>query len=420
MLLGGWAVSRRPPSSASNDIGRIADLEQRDVQITVWRKALAADSSSAIALGQLAGLYMQRGRESGDESNYIEAESLARRSLGERTNRNRAAFSTLASALLAQHKFSEADSIVEVLVGLEPDVPQYRSMRGEIKLEIGDYEGARAAFDSLKPYRTHLSIAPRLARWMEVSGDTPAARRLIRDALDEAKKRRDIPREQLAWFYLRAGDLEMRNGRMNGATKAFHQGLEIESNDYRLLAAMARLESLRGRPRKAIEFGERAMLIKLDPATLGIIGDAYAALGDSMKAEEYFRTMEISIAGEPGAFHRAWSLFLLDHNRRIDEVLANARAELETRRDVYGYDILAWALHRSGRHAEAREAMTEALRMGTRDAMLLYHDGVIRHALGDFAGARKSLRLALEINPRFHPTQPADARRLIDEIESDE
>lgn len=420
-LSAGWIGARN--ASAASDAraaartGQMSGLAERDIQISVWKKALSADSQSAIALGQLAGLYMQRGRESGDESNYFEAEGYARRSVAERTNRNGASFVTLASALLAQHRFVEADSVVTALVRLEPDIPQYRSMLGEIKLELGDYDAARLAFDSMYARRTHLSIAPRLARWMELNGNSTGARKLLRAALDDAKSRRDIPREQIAWFYLRVGDIELRNGRTRAARTAFTDGLALEPDDYRLLAAMARLEAADGHPGKAIEYGERAMEIKLDPATLGTIGDAYAARRDTARADEYFRTMEVAVSGQPGAFHRAWSLFLLDHGRRTADVLANVRAELETRKDVYGYDLLAWALYRSGRFADAAVAMKQAMRLGTQDAMLFYHAGMIEHAAGNEAMARSFLQRAIQINPQFHPTQPQEAREVLASME---
>jgi len=83
--------------------------------------------------------------------------------------------------------------------------------------------------------------------------------------------------------------------------------------------------------------------------------------------------MEVAVLGQPGQWHRAWSLFLLDHGRRVPEVLAHVREELETRRDVYGYDLLAWALHKAGRDGEARAAMDAALAQGTKDPLLLRH-----------------------------------------------
>jgi hypothetical protein len=119
------------------------------------------------------------------------------------------------------------------------------------------------------------------------------------------------------------------------------------------------------------------MNVKLDPTTLGIIGDAYAATGDTITAEDYFKTMEVAVAGQPGAYHRAWSLFLLDHNRRVKEVLANVTAELESRRDIYGYDLYALALYKSGERMKAREAIAKALATGSRDPLILAHARLI-------------------------------------------
>jgi tetratricopeptide (TPR) repeat protein len=211
----------------------------------------------------------------------------------------------------------------------------------------------------------------------------------------------------------------MRNGRLRSARSLFNAGLEIEPNDYRLLDAMSHLEAIEGNPKKTIEYGERGIAIKLDPATLGTIGDAYNAIGDTAQAEQYYKTMEVAVAGQPGAYHRAWSLFLLDHDRRIPEVLANVRKEIETRKDVYGYDLLAWALHKEHHDAEARTTMNEARRLGTRDAMLFYHAGMIERSLGDQKRARYFLTTALAVNPSFHPTQPAEARAVLDSIDGE-
>ena len=94
-------------------------------------------------------------------------------------------------------------------------------------------------------------------------------------------------------------------------------------------------------------------------------------------------------------------------------MLARAREEIRSRRDIYGWDLLAWALHRSGRDAEAGEAMARALAMGTRDAMLFFHAGTIEAALGRRAAARRHLETALEIDPQWHPFQPRLARAML-------
>jgi tetratricopeptide (TPR) repeat protein len=137
-----------------------------------------------------------------------------------------------------------------------------------------------------------------------------------------------------------------------------------------------------------------------------------------VKADEYYHSMEVAVVvvAQPGPFHRAWSLFLLDHDRDVSKVMAKVQEEIQTRRDIYGYDLLAWALHKAGRDLEARAAMSHALGLGTRDASLLFHAGMIERALGANRTAATYLRSALAVNPHWDPFQPEQARAVLDSL----
>lgn len=361
--------------------GGMPAAARRDADIAFFERRVAADPIGAADRARLAALYLQRGRETGDFADYRRAEQLARRSLALRVAHNGNTYGTLTAALLAQHRFVEARAAARGLAVLEPGVPRHQAVLAEIDLELGRYGEARALFDSVWPARHDLAVATRLARWAELTGRTELARRLLEQALADARGRADLPAEQLAWFHLRVGDLALRHGRLEDAGWALHAGLAVRPGDYRLLAALARLEAVRGRWRRAIAYGEDAIAAVPDPATFGLISDAYQAVGDSGAAAQYAHAMEVAVAGQPGQWHRAWSLFLLDHERRVPEVLDRVRAELRTRRDVYGYDLLAWALHRAHRDGEARAAMACALALGTDDPQLREHAAVIAAAL---------------------------------------
>ena len=128
--------------------------------------------------------------------------------------------------------------------------------------------------------------------------------------------------------------------------------------------------------------GERAIAVSLDPATLGTLSDAYAALGDTVKAAEYAHVLDVAVLKQPGAYHRAWSLFLLDHDRHVATVAKKIREELRTRKDVYAYDLYAWSLHKQGHDREATEAMAIALKQGTQDPQLFAHAAAIEKSAG--------------------------------------
>jgi uncharacterized protein HemY len=240
-------------------------------------------------------------------------------------------------------------------------------------MELGSYAAAESTFSRLRSWGYKLSVATRLARWEELNGNPEGARALLLRARDEALAQVNLPREQKAWFHLRVGDLAFRYGRTGEAEAAWKAGLALSPHDHRLLSSMSRLELGQRHWNRSIEYGEAAVAQSLDPATLGVLSDAYAASGDSSRSAEYARTMELVVLAQPGAYHRAWSLYLLNHDRQLPSVLANVEAEMQRRSDIYGYDLLAWALHKNGKHCEAQHAMRQALTLGTREPMLLDH-----------------------------------------------
>jgi tetratricopeptide (TPR) repeat protein len=272
-------------------------------------------------------------------------------------------------------------------------------MVAEIEMELGMYDSARVAFDSLENARSDLAVAPRLARWAEIQGRPDDARRLMRHSLALARSDPRTPREQIAWFWLRLGDIDLRAGRFAAADTAYNAGLTMQPGDYRLVAALARLASVEGRWSDAVKYGDEAIAQNLDPATLGILADAHTALGDTARGREYARALDVAVRSQPGAYHRAWSLFLLDHGRQTATVTRKINEELRTRRDIYAYDLLGWSLYRQGRYADAHRAMTHALAEGTRDAQLFYHAARIEQATGRAAAADSLLAQARALNP---------------------
>jgi tetratricopeptide (TPR) repeat protein len=378
---------------------RLSESEVLDLDIEFYNQRADRDPTGATDLARLGGLYLQRSRGTGDPSDALRAEAAARRSIRNRDSRNDAAAQVLSASLLAQHRFDEALAIARMLRDRNPDVPSLRAAVGEIQMELGQYDSARVSFDSFGGSAHDLSVAPRLARWAEIEGRTGEARWLMRTALRTALATPNLPREQVAWFWLRNGDLDLRSGKYARADSEYRAGLAAHPGDYRLLAATARLAAARHAWRDAITAGEQAIATSLDPATLGVLSDAYAATGDRAKSGEYARALDVAVLKQPGAYHRAWSLFLLDHHRHVAGVYHKVLVELRTRRDVYGYDLLAWALHVQGRDVEAKAAMAHALAQGTRDAQLFCHAAVIERALGDETAASELFARARALQP---------------------
>jgi predicted Zn-dependent protease len=359
-------VSSQPRETASE-----ADI--RDQDIAFYEARVARDPDGALDRAMLGTLFLQRARETGDFDDLVRAETVARESFQLRSRKNEIAVHVLATSLIGQHRYGEALEEVTLLVGNDDANHSYQALMGEIEMELGRYTAAESTFADLRAWRSKLTVAPRLARWEELNGNVNEARTLLETARDEALRQPNLPAEQKAWFHLRVGDLAFRYGRTSDAERAWQQGLALSPTDHRLLASMSRLELSRLRWKEAIRLGEAAIARSLDPATLGLMADAYTEIGDTTKARDYARTMELVVLAQPGAYHRAWALYLLDHDRQVAMVLENIRADMMIRKDIYGYDLLAWALHKNGHPCEARQAMRQALALGTRDPLVLGH-----------------------------------------------
>ena len=113
-------------------------------------------------------------------------------------------------------------------------------------------------------------------------------------------------------------------------------------------------------------------------------------------------------------FNRQLVLFDVNHGRDLATALQLADRELAERGDVYGYDADAWALLANGRAADADAAITKALALGTRDAMLLYHAGEIALAVGDSTRARDLLTQSLAIRGALDPLSASKAQATLD------
>jgi len=395
----------RGPEAPSRRIG--------ESNIEFFEARVARDPYGARDRAQLGALYLARARRDGGEADLQRAELLARESRQVRGRRNPDAIQVLAGTLMAQHRFTEAYALVATAASAAPEDAVARAILGEIALELGRYAEADSLFGSLTLRRYQTAIGPRYARWLDLNGRSAEARTLLEQVRARLAGGFRIPPEQLAWFDLRLGELAVRNGRPDLGEAAFRRGLDVVPDDAALLTALARLRGYRGEWAAAVELANRALAVRFDPASLALLAEAHAARGDTVRAAEYARAMTVAISGQAGGFHRGWLLFLLDHGGTPQELLRRAEAEHLARHDVYGHDLLSWALHRAGRSAEALPLSDSALSRGTRDPLLYYHAGVVALAAGDTTAGITRLTAALELEGTLRPDQARTARQLL-------
>jgi tetratricopeptide (TPR) repeat protein len=360
----------------------------------------------------LGGLYIRKAKESGDHAAYAKAEDAFQRALKAKPS-YAPARTGLAIAACGRHRFAEGLRVAEEVYKEDPSSLDVLTVIADAHLELGNYPEAEAAIGTLEQKGgspTPPAFLARLARLAELKGDPDRAVALLRQAADA-----QVPgggfKEAQAWYPMRLGEVLLSQGKLDEAAAQLEVALKGHPNSPAALALLGRVRAAQGRHAEAISLCEKAARITPDLATLVFLGDLRARAGDAIPAKVFFDEVEKADKDPVGT--RDLVLYYCDHDRKLPRALELAQAEARARKDVYTCDALAWALLKNGKPAEAERAMADALRLGTKDAVLLYHAGVIARAAGKLEQAQNFLRRALAVNPYFSESQAREAARLL-------
>jgi len=395
--------------------GRTADTSVTESKIAFWQGRLARNPRSDLAWQYVGELYVQLGRETGDAARYTLADKAFTKALAIAPG-NLAARAGHARVLATLHRFDEASA--EALAVLQADAGATAAVAvlADAAIETGDLAAADEAIRVLVARTDGPAVQARIARLAYLRGDTEAASRTVSAAAASAAGQGDVP-EAVAFYFYAAGEYRFSAGDLDGADTAYRAALGAFPGSFLALAGRGRVAFARGEVDDAIGYLRSATAMVPRPDLLAYLGDLYALRGDAADAAvTYEQVAFIGRLGELQAqlYNRELALFLASHGRDTGKAIELAAAELEKRKDIYGYDAYAWALYADGRSAEALDPARQANALGTRDARLLYHLGMIELADGLTADGRDHLEAALALNPAFDPLGAADARKALE------
>jgi tetratricopeptide (TPR) repeat protein len=363
-------------------------------------------------------LLLRLARETGDEEHTQRAEAELRRVLEDRPG-HAAARAWLATALLARHEFAAALELAEAVYREHPGSTHALATIGDACLELGRYDEAQTAYRKLEESGALPEVLARLARIAELHGRTEEAIGLLERAA--AKERESATASsEIAWYEFRLGEVNSGAGRLDQAARHLEAALERRADYVAALLGLGRVRAMQGRFAEAIPLYERVIARKPDFDIVDELALVHDRAGHAEEAQRLNAQVEALLpeAARVETEARHVALFLADVNRQVDQALALAEQDFNVRQDIYACDTLAWALYRNGKLAEADAAAQQALRLGTRDATLHFHAGMIAHDLGRHDDARRLLAQALEINPQFSLRHAELARRTLDSLSS--
>lgn len=382
----------------------------------MWSERVHENPADYLSRIQYGRNFLALARETGDLTFYRRAEAQLRRAAAEAPN-DVSAQTGLASSLSAQHQFAAALDILTAVQAQRPDDLGIQAAIADAHIDLGDYETAFPAIDDLAAALPDNSATlSRQARVAALTGRNEDAVELAIESLNLAANV-GLRRSDSASAWFQVAFFQYQAGMVDEAEQSLRSGLSIDAGHLGSRELLGKVLVAQGRLDEAASLYED-ILVDTPAADLnGLLAEVYQALGRPEDADEQIRVGLDLAEAQVGRFpserrHLAGFFADQDPERFLDLM----EEDIQTRGDIYGFDLLAWARYLNGDVEGAQAQMHKALRLGTEDAPMLFHAGMIELAAGDKDAGRDHLARALALNPGFDLGDVAMARAALDEL----
>jgi tetratricopeptide (TPR) repeat protein len=378
--------------------------------------ALPGDQSVVNTYNTDGYKYLQQARETGDPTFYGKAQAAFDAAL-RYDPQSIDGITGQAMLALSRHQFHQGLDLGQQALALEPDRAFTLGVIADAQVELGMYDDAVQTVQQMIDRRPDLSSYSRGSYVRELYGQIDGAIQLMQEAVTSGGP----TVENVEWTRVQLGNLYFNKGDLASAEREYQHALtELPGYGY-ALAGLGHVRSAQGRYDEAIALYKQAIDHVPLPEFVIALGETEQVAGRAADAKEQYglvRVIEQLFKANGVNTDMELALFEADHGDAAQAV-AQARTAYAERPNVKAADTLAWALSQAGQQAEAQKYMTEALKLGSKDALFFYHAGMIAYRAGDMPEARTRLEQALAQAPTFsvayapvarHPLEEARAR----------
>ena len=417
LMVGGDETPRQVPDRLPVDFRPAAGTATGELTGTLQRR-VRENPEDIEAHVNLANAYLQMVRETGDPSLYTKADDLLDRA-GKIEAQNSELLATRATLDLARHDFAAALERGRQALALDPQNARYYGVVGDAQIELGMYDDAVDSYQEMVNHRPDFASFSRVSHARELYGDPEGAIEAMEFALHAGSG----AAENTAWAQAQLGNLWFNSGNFEEAARNYDLSAETLDGYAPALAGQAKVAAANGELDQAARLYEQAFNRMPLPEYAIALGDVYAEMGNSRRAEEQYRLIQgIDKLYRANGVNTDLeiALFYADHDLDLQTSLEKARSSYDARPSIHAADAMAWTLYKTGDYQEAQRYTSEALELGTRDPLKLFHAGMIAQALGQDERAKEYLQQATDLNPHFSLLYAETAATALKDLEKEQ
>lgn len=362
---------------------------------------------------RLAEIYLQESRVTANHHFYVPVASTLIDETLRRDPINFEALVTGAGLKMTLHQFADAEKMVSQAIAQNPYNATSYGVLCDANVELGHYQTAIAACDSMMAKRPDLRSYARASYLRQLTGNDDAAIQAMLMAADAGA----FGAENRCWTLYQLANLFFQKGKLDTAAYIYRGILQERPSYAYAHSGLAMVHVARAEYGEAIRELVTATQQLPEHVFLEQLADVYLAMGDTTNAHTLEgRVFTAFDQHEKDGWNidREYAQFAADHSVRLDEALERAEREWKRRpTNADAIETYAWCKYRSGDANGAASLMERIAAYRIVTPTYHYRAALIFASLDNRTAASSEWNVAQQRVPYTHPALLRDVRTAI-------
>lgn len=359
--------------------------------IGFWSARLGANKEDLPSQLKLAGLYSRQFQYSGNIDDIKKSDSLYLEAHRLQKNFGSGTYRSLAANCITQHRFREANAYLDTAYQMGDDKYFTLLQQFDVSLELGDIFRAASILKMIYP-KNSFEYLLRNAKLLDHKGDAAASIKNMEQALVKAEESKN--EDLVLWAKTNLADMYGHHNLVNKSYQLYKEVLKQDRHNFHALKGIAWIAySFDRNPaiaKKIIFYLQQQHPV---PDYDYLLAQIATYEKDNTAAKKYNRRF-LNEAADPlyGNMYNKYVFDIIcDEKNEAANSLEIAQTEIKNRPTAQSYSMLAWALYKAGRLAEAIKIADEKIAGKNFEPGAMYELGIIYKAGGYSQRAKKYL-----------------------------
>lgn len=369
-----------------------------DPQIAKLEIAIKDQKAPIETFTSLMSYYTQAVRETGNTAYYAEIDTVLEEAKNKFGSNNPDLMIAEAGLAIGRHDFIKAEALAALAIKANPNVVHYYGVHSDALIELGRYDEAGEALQTMVDIRPDYASYTRIAYVKELLGDTEGAVELMERAIASGSS----IKEHIAWAEVEMGRLLFGTERAK-AKSHFEKALISVPEYTQAYIWLGKVAYREGDKEKALDYFTKAYDIAPTITNAEALYSYAKAEGNTTDSTRYAKIIDAAyrISQRQGNIvNLEYGRFLMEEDN-LAEAESYAKNAYETRPTIYSAELMAKVSLAKNDVSQARKFSDESLRLLTKDASLFYTRALIEKAAGDSEAMRTYAKAAFDLDSHF-------------------